>query len=323
MPHLRRAKPARSTAAARRYGLGALVALVALGAPASALGATTVGQTAPSSTAVSGGPSGGGPSGALFLNTAVAVGTPSYAVPAGGGVITSWSVQGWVLGDSQLEFKLVREVAANTFRIVGADPQQRTIPASTLASFDVRIPAAGGDLLALWVPAVGVHGFYYDGQAGDVWRFRGGISPEPGIGDDFVVDGTGGNRTNLSAQLEPDADADGFGDETQDECPTDASTQGQCPDTDPPETEITKTPSNKSEKPKAKYKFTSDEPNSTFECKLKGKGLKKSVKRFGDCDSPRKYKRLDEGKFKFKVRAVDAAGNVDPSPAKDKFKVVD
>ena len=95
------------------------------------------------------------------------------------------------------------------------------------------------------------------------------------------------------------------------------------PDTDPPETAITKAPANKSGKPKAKYKFESDEPGSTFECMLKGKGLKKSVKKFGDCDSPRKYKRLDDGKFKFQVRAIDAAGNVDPSPAKDKFKVVE
>ena len=35
-------------------------------------------------------------------------------------------------------------------------------------------------------------------------------------------------RVNATAVLEPDADADGFGDETQDQCPTDASTQGQC-----------------------------------------------------------------------------------------------
>lgn len=89
-----------------------------------------------------------------------------------------------------------------------------------------------------------------------------------------------------------------------------------------PETEITKAPPNKTETAKAKYKFASDEPNSTFECLLKGKGLKKSVKRFGDCESPRKYKRLDEGRFKFKVRAIDAVGNVDPTPAQDKFKVV-
>ena len=94
------------------------------------------------------------------------------------------------------------------------------------------------------------------------------------------------------------------------------------PDTDPPETEITKSPPNKGEKPKAKYRFESDEPGSAFECKLKGKGLKKKAKKFGECDPPEKYKRLDEGRFRFEVRAIDSAGNVDPSPAEDKFKVL-
>jgi hypothetical protein len=37
----------------------------------------------------------------------------------------------------------------------------------------------------------------------------------------------------LSARVEPDADNDGFGDETQDQCPTQATTQGPC-DTTPP-----------------------------------------------------------------------------------------
>lgn len=93
-------------------------------------------------------------------------------------------------------------------------------------------------------------------------------------------------------------------------------------DTDPPQTSITKSPANRSEKPKAKYRFEADEPGSSFECKLKGRGLKRSARKFGDCDSPHKYKRLGESKFRFQVRAIDPAGNVDPSPAKDKFKVV-
>lgn len=94
-------------------------------------------------------------------------------------------------------------------------------------------------------------------------------------------------------------------------------------DSTPPETSITKAPKNKSDKPRARYRFDASEPNSTFECKLKGKRIKRALKRFGDCDSPRKYKGLDEGKFRFAVRATDPAGNVDPSPAKDRFKVVD
>lgn len=60
---------------------------------------------------------------------------------------------------------------------------------------------------------------------------------------------------------------------------------------------------------------TSSESGSTFECKLnRGK--------FKPCSSPRKLKHLDPGKEKFKVRATDAAGNVDLSPVKDKFKVL-
>lgn len=88
------------------------------------------------------------------------------------------------------------------------------------------------------------------------------------------------------------------------------------PDTSPPETTITKGAPNKTDKTKVKFKFTSSEPDSAFECKL-------DKKPFKPCASPRKVKRLDEGKHKFKVRAIDEAGNVDPSPAKDKFKVVE
>ena len=85
-------------------------------------------------------------------------------------------------------------------------------------------------------------------------------------------------------------------------------------DTTPPQTTITKEPKNKSSKAKAKYRFTSSEPNSTFRCKLDNKP-------FSPCDAgKRKYKHLDFGKHKFKVVATDAAGNTDPTPEKDKFK---
>jgi len=65
----------------------------------------------------------------------------------------------------------------------------------------------------------------------------------------------------------------------------------------------------------ATYKFTSTEAGSSFECKLDRKNYK-------PCSSPRTLKRLKPAKHKFKVRAIDAAGNVDPTPAKDKFRVI-
>src|SRR5205085_4335180 len=50
-----------------------------------------------------------------------------------------------------------------------------------------------------------------------------------------LVDGQGARGSNavagellVSADIEPDADHDGFGDETQDQCPSQATTQGPC-----------------------------------------------------------------------------------------------
>jgi hypothetical protein len=91
--------------------------------------------------------------------------------------------------------------------------------------------------------------------------------------------------------------------------------EGPPSDADPPETTITKDAPKKTRKHKVKFKFIADEPGSSFECKL-------DKKRYKPCSSPKKLKRLKRGKHKFKVRAIDAAGNVDPSAAKDKFKVL-
>ena len=128
-----------------------------------------------------------------------------------------------------------------------------------------------------------------------------------------------GIQVDIAAMLELDADGDGFGDETQDQCPGVSGPEDGCPpavDTDPPETTITKGAPNKTQKSQVKFKFTSDEAGSTFECKLDKKPYK-------PCSSPKKVRRLDDGRHKFKVRAIDSAGNVDSSAAKDKFKVVD
>jgi hypothetical protein len=87
-------------------------------------------------------------------------------------------------------------------------------------------------------------------------------------------------------------------------------------DSDPPQTKITKSPPNKTDETTVKYRFRSDEPGSTFKCKV-------DQRPYRPCRSPRKLSKLDDGKHGFRVRAKDPAGNVDPTPAKDRFKVVD
>jgi len=86
-------------------------------------------------------------------------------------------------------------------------------------------------------------------------------------------------------------------------------------DTTPPDTKIVKGPPKKTHKKKVKFKFTSTEAGSTFQCKLDRKPFK-------TCSSPKVYKKLKPGKHVFKVRAIDKAGNVDPTPAKRKFTVL-
>ena len=79
-------------------------------------------------------------------------------------------------------------------------------------------------------------------------------------------------------------------------------------DTAKPDTDIKSGPKKKTKKAKAKFKFKSDEQGAKFECSLDGA-------KFKSCDSPEKFK-VDPGKHKLAVRAIDKAGNQDGSPAK-------
>ncbi len=81
-----------------------------------------------------------------------------------------------------------------------------------------------------------------------------------------------------------------------------------------PQTRITKRPPNKTRRQRVRFKFTSSEPGSSFECKRDGR-------RYRSCTSPKKLRGLSEGKHRFKVRATDSAGNTDATPAKDRFKI--
>jgi len=84
-------------------------------------------------------------------------------------------------------------------------------------------------------------------------------------------------------------------------------------DTTPPDTQITDGPKSKTKKKTATFEFTSTEPGSTFECKL-------DDGQFQPCTSPHDVK-AKKGKHTFEVRARDAAGNVDPTPAEQSWTV--
>jgi hypothetical protein len=86
-------------------------------------------------------------------------------------------------------------------------------------------------------------------------------------------------------------------------------------DTEPPQTTIVRGPGAKLAEGIARFRFRSSEAGSTFKCKLDRRKAK------GRCKSPRTYRRLKPGRHVFKVWAIDAAGNKDPTPARRRFRV--
>jgi uncharacterized delta-60 repeat protein len=93
----------------------------------------------------------------------------------------------------------------------------------------------------------------------------------------------------------------------------------QEPDTTPPETTITFGPSGVVATRTASFGYSSSEGGSTFECSLSGGSYNGA---FYSCAAgSTAYYNLLDGAYTFQVRATDAAGNVDPTPAVQSFTV--
>lgn len=84
----------------------------------------------------------------------------------------------------------------------------------------------------------------------------------------------------------------------------------------PPRTAILKGPKARVSSRTVRFRFASDENRTRFQCRLDGK-------RFRTCESPVRFGGLRPGRHVFAVRAVDAAGNADPSPAKRAFTILE
>jgi Ca2+-binding RTX toxin-like protein len=84
------------------------------------------------------------------------------------------------------------------------------------------------------------------------------------------------------------------------------------PDTTAPDTTIDSSPTDPSNSSSASFTFSGTDTGgsgvASFECKLDGGS-------FASCTSPQNYSGLADGSHTFEVRAIDAAGNTDQTPA--------
>ena len=202
--------------------MGARVVLVfaaaaALVTPSGASAAQTIGQANPGS---------GCTGGEAYTQGPALASTYMASAP---GVITSWSSFANATSNSQLELLVLRANPAGSTHFIATrkDTPRVLTQAAALNTFSgVHIPIAAGEQLGLFLPAGGANCFW-NAPPDDGLFFTGG---EPPLNVDSDFTGSNPNRRlNASAVVEPDADRDGFGDETQDACPSSASTQGACP----------------------------------------------------------------------------------------------
>ena len=86
-------------------------------------------------------------------------------------------------------------------------------------------------------------------------------------------------------------------------------------DTRAPNTTITRAPARRTTSRTARFRFVSSEAGSTFRCKLDRRVWRA-------CRSPRTYRYLRRGWHTVRIRARDAAGNVDRTPAVRTWRIV-
>ena len=85
-----------------------------------------------------------------------------------------------------------------------------------------------------------------------------------------------------------------------------------------PNTLIDSGPTGPTNNPSPSFAFHSPQPVAGFQCRLDAS----TGGTWEPCSSPKSYTGLAQGPHKFEVRAIDAAGNADPSPAARSFRVV-
>jgi hypothetical protein len=130
------------------------------------------------------------------------------------GVVTQWRIRAGT-NVTAVSLQIVRRpsgtgAAEPGFEVGRSTPV--TPPANDKSTHLTRIPIEAGDYLAIECCTTGVGSFFAPGTGTlDAWT--------PPLGTTTLnPSGTGADEVLVNADIEPDADNDGFGDETQDNC---------------------------------------------------------------------------------------------------------
>lgn len=173
------------------------------------------------------------------LRVQTAVGGASTAVPFNG-VVVRWRLLAAKPGSYRI--RTIAPSGGPNYAVLGSSAVEAVGASSygAITTFQTRLPVRAGGYVGLVPPTFTIQTFRDPALPGSTYLIT-GDAPDGGqvnIGSYTPLAG----EALYNADIEPDTDGDGFGDITQDSCPADASTQGDCSRRSPPEAIIDKTP---------------------------------------------------------------------------------
>lgn len=162
--------------------------------------------------------------GYTFVQLTSSAANPLPLTAPAAGVVTKWKT---TLPTTTEVFpqvlKVFRGAGTNQFQVVG---ESAPGPATGGVNvFGTRISVQAGDRFGL---SEGGKGTLYC-KTENPADTMGIAKASPPVGSVQAFEPVPGYQADVVAIVEPDADNDGYGDETQDRCPQSASTQGECP----------------------------------------------------------------------------------------------
>jgi hypothetical protein len=216
-----------------RLPIALTAVLAVLAVPAGASGAVTIGSNLSATSTTN------GPGGCYSVCTGVNLNLPATSTAANGltspinGVVVKWRVKTGSTGNNPISLRVLRPAGGTSFTGVGTSStgslSATTVNATTgIGEFATRLKIRAGDSVGLnpgnsalvWTDNPGATSVY--------WSITQGSQFTNGLGDGQTAPGASTSSPQellVQAVVEPDADGDGFGDETQDGCPADPTRQ--------------------------------------------------------------------------------------------------
>jgi hypothetical protein len=160
---------------------------------------------------------------------------PFPATAPTSGVITEWLVNTHIEAEAedplasefprihQQRLLVLRKEGANVFKVVG-EASGGPLNREGTNTYLTRLPVQQGDYIGL---AGNPYAAYCETKStADIFASSVGGTP---VGSTFAFEEHPGLQAPVVARIEPDVDGDGYGDETQDQCPQSAAYQTPCP----------------------------------------------------------------------------------------------